>query len=127
MLERLGSTDWVRALPDGLDTVVGAGGRALSEGELQVLAGARALIRPYSLLIVDEGTSRLDPRTEQAWADLLRTVMSGLTVVLVEHRQKSLRHVDEVLVMAAGRVTELRAVGRTSVDSTPVGATEAGR
>jgi len=122
VLDRLGSRAWVGALPDGLDTVVGAGGRALSEGELQVLAGARALIRPCSLLIVDEGTSRLDPRTEEAWADLLRTVMPGRTVVVVEHRQKSLRHVDEVLVMAAGRVAELR-----PVDRTPVDATEAGR
>lgn len=107
VLDRLGAADWVRALPDGLRTRIGAGGRTLSEGELQLLAGARALIRPYSLLIVDEGTSRLDPATEESWAALLETVMRDRTVVIVEHREGTLRAVDEVLVMDSGRVAEL--------------------
>jgi ATP-binding cassette subfamily B protein len=107
VLERLNAADWVRALPDGVDTRIGVGGRTLSEGELQLLAGVRALIRPYSLLVVDEGMSRLDPETEQSWAALLDTVMRDRTVVIIEHRWGMLRSVDEVLVMDDGRVTDL--------------------
>lgn len=108
VLERLDAARWVREFPDGIDTEIGAGGRALSEGELQLLAGARALMRPYSLLIVDEGTSRLDPATEQSWANLLDTVMADRTVVIVEHRWGTLRSVRNVLVVEDGRAVELR-------------------
>lgn len=107
VLGRLGAAEWIKALPEGLDTPVGAGGRTLSEGELQLLAGARALMRPYSLLVVDEGTSRLDPVTEESWSALLDTVMRDRTVVIVEHRWGTLRSVDEVLFMSDGRVEDL--------------------
>ncbi|GAA0676589.1 ABC transporter ATP-binding protein [Kitasatospora atroaurantiaca] len=107
VLEQLNAAGWVRELPDGLETRVGAGARALSEGEMQVLAGARALIRPYSLLIVDEGTSRFDPETERSWSALLDTVMRDRTVVMVEHRLGTLRGVDEVMAMKSGRVVEI--------------------
>lgn len=107
VLERLGAADWVRELPDGLDTRVGTGARVLSEGEKQVLAGARALIRPYSLLVVDEGTSRFDPETERSWAALLDTVMRDRTVVMVEHHLGTLAGVDELMSMASGRVVDI--------------------
>lgn len=106
VLERLNASGWVRALPEGVDTLIGAGGRTLSDGELQLLAGARALMRPYSLLIVDEGTSRLDPETEQSWTDLLDTVIRDRTVILVVHRWGMLRSVDHVLVMEDGRAVD---------------------
>jgi ATP-binding cassette, subfamily B, bacterial len=104
VLDRLNAAGWVRDLPQGIETQVGAGGRTLSEGELQLLAGARALIRPYSLLIVDEGTSRLDPETERSWARLLDTVMRHRTVIVVGHRQGALRGVGETMLMDEGRV-----------------------
>ncbi|NKY31211.1 Lipid A export ATP-binding/permease protein MsbA [Nocardia gamkensis] len=104
VLRRLRAADWVRLLPDGLDTVIGAGGRTLSAGELQLIAGARALIRPYSLLIVDEGTSRLDADIEQSWADLIDEIRRDRTVVLVEHRERALARIDRVLTMHDGRV-----------------------
>lgn len=107
VLERLRAAEWVRALPKGLDTRIGAGGRALSAGELQLIAGARALIRPYSLLIVDEGTSRLDPDTERHWAELIDEVRRDRTVVLVEHRKLALATVDAVLTMDHGRVVSM--------------------
>lgn len=107
VLERLDAAGWVRELPDGLDTTVGAGARTLSEGEMQVLAGARALIRPYSVLIVDEGTSRLDPATERSWSALLDTVMLDRTVVMVEHRLGTLSGFDEVIVMDSGRIVDV--------------------
>lgn len=107
VLDRLNAAGWVRDLPQGVETQVGAGGRTLSEGELQLLAGARALIRPYSLLIVDEGTSRLDPETERSWARLLDTVMRHRTVIVVGHRQGALRGVDETMLMDEGRVVRV--------------------
>ncbi|MFH8477057.1 ABC transporter ATP-binding protein [Streptomyces sp. NPDC018000] len=107
VLEQLDAADWVRALPDGLETRIGAGERGLSDGEMQILAVARVLIRPYSLLIVDEAASRFDPETERIWAGLLRTAMQGCTVVMVEHRTGALRGVDRVMAMEAGRVKEI--------------------
>ena len=110
VLHRLGAVEWVSALADGLDTRIGTGARVLSEGEMQVLAGARALIRPYSLLVVDEGASRLDVVAERSWSRLVDTVMRDRTVVMVEHRLTALAGVDEVMTMGVGRVVERRAV-----------------
>jgi ATP-binding cassette subfamily B protein len=105
VLEQLNADGWIRVLPDGLDTVIGATGRALSEGEMQVIACARALIRPVGLLVVDEGVSKLDPEAERTWSALLDTVMKERTVIMVEHRQTALKGVDRVIEMAAGRIT----------------------
>ncbi|MFD0385732.1 ABC transporter ATP-binding protein [Streptomyces stramineus] len=107
VLEQLNAADRVRALPEGLETRVGAGARQLSDGEMQVLVGARALTRPYSLLIVDEAASRFDPETEHAWAQMLDTVMRDRTVVMVEHRTGALRGVDRIMTMENGRVKEI--------------------
>lgn len=107
VLERLDAATWVRQLPGGLATQIGAGARALSEGEMQLLAGARALIRPYSLLVVDEGTSRLDPETERSWTALVEAVMRDRTVIMVAHRRRTLNGVDEIVVMNDGRVVDV--------------------
>ncbi|GAA1247380.1 ABC transporter ATP-binding protein [Kitasatospora nipponensis] len=124
VLERLDAAGWVRALPQGVHTRVGAGARTLSAGEAQVLAGARALVRPYSLLIVDEGASRMDPRTERSWAGLLETVRRDRTVVMVEHRLATLGGFDEVLTLDGGRVVAapvpaLRAATTAPAATTP--------
>jgi len=107
VLVRLNAAEWVSELANGLDTRVGIGARVLSEGEMQVLACARALVRPYSLLVVDEGVSRLDAEAERSWADLLDTVIQDRTAVMVEHRRKALRGVDEIMTMRDGRVVEI--------------------
>ncbi|MFE0041905.1 ABC transporter ATP-binding protein [Streptomyces albireticuli] len=117
VLERLNAADRIRALPEGLETRVGAGARELSDGEMQILAGARALTRPYSLLIVDEAASRFDPETEQAWAEMLDTVMRDRTVVMVEHRTGALRGVDRIMTMESGRIKEITDVGATGDDA----------
>ena len=107
VLEQLGADGWVRALPDGLDTVIGSDGRFLSEGGMQVVACARALIRPVGLLIVDEGVSKLDPEAEHTWSALLETVMRERTVIMVEHRHTALSGVDRVIAMVDGQITHL--------------------
>jgi ATP-binding cassette subfamily B protein len=110
VLTRLGAVEWVSALADGLDTRIGTGARQLSAGEMQVLAGARALIRPYSLLVVDEGASRLDAVAERSWSRLVDSVMEDRTVVMVEHRLTALGGVDEVMTLREGVVVDRAAV-----------------
>lgn len=107
VLEQLNADSWIRVLPDGLDTVIGAAGRTLSEGEMQVIACARALIRPVGLLVVDEGVSKLDPEAERTWSTLLGTVMQERTVIMVEHRHTALSGVDRVVEMAGGRISDV--------------------
>lgn len=107
VLQHLDADGWVHLLPDGLDTVIGAAGRSLSEGEMQVIACARALIRPVGLLVVDEGVARLDPEAERVWSALLDTVMQDRTVIMVEHRHTALKGADRVAVMAGGRITHV--------------------
>ena len=107
VLEQLGAAAWVRALPEGLDTRVGARGRQLSVGEAQLIAGARALTRSAGLLVIDEGTSRLDPETERAWTAVVDRLRRDRTVIMVAHRLATLSGFDEVLVMRDGRVADL--------------------
>ncbi len=107
VLERLGVAGWIRALPDGLATRVGSGGRTLSAGEVQIIVGARALLAPRGLLIIDEGTSRLDPETERIWSTVVSVLQCDRTVVMVAHRLGTLRDVDLILAMEEGRVADL--------------------
>jgi ATP-binding cassette subfamily B protein len=118
VLDRLNAADWVRDLPAGLRTRVGSDARTLSEGESQVLVGARALLRPYSVLVVDEGTSRFDAETERSWTDLLELVMRDRTVVLVEHRMATLVGVDELMTLEGGRVVDVVAGHLSGVGGT---------
>jgi ABC-type multidrug transport system fused ATPase/permease subunit len=91
ILEKLDAARWIKKLPQGLDTMIGAGGRVLSKGEMQLLMGARVLLRPSNLLIIDEGTSVMDVQSELSWTKLIETVSKGLTVIMVEHRHTAIR------------------------------------
>lgn len=105
-LSAAGLLDWVETLPTGLATPVGEHGRALSGGQRQRLALARELIADHPVVLLDEPTEHLeDSLADELTTDLLRAV-AGRTTVLVTHRLAGLADIDEILVLAAGRVVQ---------------------
>lgn len=98
--------DFIRALPEGLDTRVGERGLKLSGGERQRVGLARALLAEPHVLILDEATSALDSRTEAAIQATLRRARAGRTTLVVAHRLSTIADSDEILVLKAGRIVE---------------------
>jgi ATP-binding cassette subfamily B protein len=92
--------EFIRALPDGYDTVVGEQGLTLSGGQRQRVALSRALITDPRLLILDDATSAVDPRVEQSIHETLRRVMHGRTTLLIAHRRSTLNLADRIAVLS---------------------------
>jgi len=105
-LSELGLSDWVASLPDGLETSAGERGEALSVGERQLVALARAHISDPGLLILDEATSAVDPATERRITEALRRLSAGRTVVTIAHRLSTAEGAEHVFVFDAGRLVE---------------------
>ena len=109
-VERAALAPDLRALPEGLDTVVGQRGIMLSGGQRQRVALARALIRGADLVLLDDVLSAVDHKTEQALVDGLRDEGSGRaappTVVIVSNRVSAVRHADNIIVIEDGRVVD---------------------
>ena len=102
----LGLTSWFSALPDGLDTVLGAGGGGLSAGEAQLLAFTRVFLRDPGLVILDEASSRLDPATEKLIDGAIERLLRNRTGIIIAHRLATIARVDSVLILEHGRVVE---------------------
>ena len=98
--------EFVAALPQGIDTLVGHNGNQLSGGQRQRLAIARAIYKDAPILILDEATSALDSESERAVQDALDTLMRGRTTLVIAHRLSTIEHADRIVVMEAGRVAE---------------------
>ena len=105
-LEQAAAAGFLRARPEGLDTVVGDRGVRLSGGERQRLALARALILQPNLLILDEATSALDSANEQQILAAVQRLAGTVTVLVITHRLSTLRGADLIYVMDAGRIVE---------------------
>jgi ATP-binding cassette, subfamily B, bacterial len=105
-LEELGLGGWVDSLPEGMDTMTGERGEALSVGERQLVALARAQIASPGLLILDEATSAVDPGAERRITEALRRLSEGRTVVTIAHRLSTAELADHVFVFDAGRLVE---------------------
>jgi ATP-binding cassette, subfamily B, bacterial len=102
----LGLDDWVAALPRGLDTRVGQRGEDLSVGEAQIVALARAQVAEPPILILDEATSAVDPKTERALGEALERLSEGRTTVIIAHRLSTAEAADWVFVFDGGRLVE---------------------
>jgi ATP-binding cassette subfamily B protein len=98
--------EFLRALPQGLDTYMGEGGARLSGGQRQRIAIARALLRDAPLLLLDEATSALDAESERLVQDALDRLMAERTTIVIAHRLATVRAADRIVVMDGGRIVE---------------------
>ena len=98
--------EFLRKLPQGLDTFMGEGGARLSGGQRQRVAIARALLRRAPLLLLDEATSALDAESEKLVQDALETLMHDRTTIVIAHRLATVRAADRIVVMDDGRIVE---------------------
>lgn len=98
--------DFIQALPEGYDAVIGERGNALSGGERQRLTIARAILKDPQLLILDEATSSLDAKSEEMVQEALIRVMKGRTCLIIAHRLSTVQWVDEILVLENGKIIE---------------------
>jgi len=96
----------IRALPDGLDTVVGDRGYRLSGGERQRLAIARLLLKAPAIVVLDEATAHLDSESEAAVQRALDAALEGRTSLVIAHRLSTVRNADQILVLDDGRIVQ---------------------
>ena len=106
-LDAVDASPWVPALPDGLETVVGAGGHALTPPQQQQVALARLVLADPHTLVLDEATSLLDPRAARHLERSLASVLHGRTVVAIAHRLHTAHDADRVAVVEDGVLSEV--------------------
>ncbi len=104
--DAIGAGDFIRRLADGFDTEVGERGVALSAGQRQLIAFARALLAEPRILILDEATSNVDVRTERIIEAGLERLLSGRTAIVIAHRLSTIRNADRIAVLENGRIVE---------------------
>jgi ABC-type multidrug transport system fused ATPase/permease subunit len=97
-----GADELIRSLPQGYDTPIGDGGRPLSPGERRRIGLARAFLRDAALVILDEPTADLDPRSVAAVSEAVERLGRGRTVLLIAHRPELIEHADRVVRLAGG-------------------------
>ena len=105
--EAIGAGEFITRLKDGFDTEVGERGVALSAGQRQLIAFARALLAEPRILILDEATSNVDVRTERAIETGLERLLSGRTAIVIAHRLSTIRNADRIAVLENGRIAEV--------------------
>jgi ABC-type multidrug transport system fused ATPase/permease subunit len=105
-LAAVDALDWVDALPEGLDTVVGSGGRAVTAAQAQQVALARLVLADPHTLVLDEATSLIDPRAARHLERSLAAVLHGRTVIAIAHRLFSAHDADRVAVVEDGVISE---------------------
>ena len=98
--------DFIEALPDGYDTVIGEGGASLSGGEKQRISIARAMLKDAPIVILDEATANVDPENEERLQKAIEALTHEKTVLMIAHRLKTVRSADQILVMDAGRIVQ---------------------
>src|SRR5207253_700421 len=106
-LEAVDALEWVEALPEGRQTIVGAGGHPLTPAQAQQVALARLVLADPHTLVLDEATSLIDPRAARHLERSLAAVLEGRTVIAIAHRLFSAHDADRVAVVDEGRIAEL--------------------
>ncbi len=104
--QRIGGGDWLEALPEGLQTVVGEAGRALSMGQRQLVALARVLLQDPAIIVLDEATASIDPLTEAQIQEGLDVILKDRTSIVIAHRLSTVRNADRIIVLSQGRIVE---------------------
>ena len=98
--------DFIMKLPDGFDTVIGEGGATLSGGEQQRVSIARCILKDAPIIILDEATASVDADNESCIQEAISELCRGKTLLVIAHRLNTIRHADEILVIADGKITE---------------------
>lgn len=98
--------DFIDALPDGYETVIGEGGASLSGGEKQRISIARAMLKNAPIVILDEATANVDPENEDRLQKAIEALTRDKTIIMIAHRLKTVRHADQILVIDHGRIVQ---------------------
>lgn len=98
--------DFIMALPQGYDTVIGEGGAHLSGGEKQRISIARAMLKDAPIVILDEATANVDPENEDRLQKAIEALTRDKTIIMIAHRLKTVRHADQILVVDHGRIVQ---------------------
>ena len=98
--------DFISALPEGYDTVIGEGGAPLSSGEKQRISIAQCLLKDAPIVIFDEATANVDPENEDQIQKAMEAPTREMTVLMIAHRLKTVRIVDQILVLDQGRIVQ---------------------
>jgi len=117
VLRELGLWPWYAAQPQGLDTVLQAGGSGLSAGQAQLLALVRVFLKDPSVVILDEASSRLDPATEQLLERAIDRLLQNRTAIIIAHRLGTVQRADHILILEEGRVAEYGVRTQLAADS----------
>ena len=98
--------DFIMALPDGYDTVIGEGGSSLSGGEKQRISIARAILKDAPIIILDEATASVDPENEHLIQAAISELTKGKTIVTIAHRLATIEQADQILVVDDGQIVQ---------------------
>ena len=98
--------DFIMALPDGYETVIGEGGASLSGGEKQRISIARAIMKDAPIIILDEATANVDPENEKELMEAIDALTKEKTIFMIAHRLKTVRNADRILVLDQGRIVQ---------------------
>lgn len=105
-VEKLGLSQWLKLLPEGLDTQLGADSSGLSAGQAQLLALVRVFLKNPGLVILDEASSRLDLQTEALLDNAISQLLQNRTGIIIAHRLQTIQHADQILIVEQGKIVE---------------------